>query len=317
MSTSAYFIREVRADDDLAAMLRLLNETAKRWNRSPNFNGLGMTIEDLRYEADRNNLFIAEADGQLAAVMCVYPSSLTGHGTIIAGYSEGNEYGLRLLIQRCEQRIAANGGKKLVKHVMASFGQVRNQEITLWESMGFTSDEYSSVACILNLSDWQEPDEIDLTGIEPAVELENEQILRFMIEDGEEAGAALFDRQYSGTMKDQVVLKLSDPASGELQAVAYYRVQLTSHEQLGEFYNAIAFGIHLRPQYSLDLKEIRRFLQAALLSMKQFDIQYVSTKMTLKHFNLFAAMTAEGFTNRDVEQASSIRLTKRIQGVQQ
>lgn len=46
--------------------------------------------------------------------------------------------------------------------------------------------------------------------------------------------------------------------------------------------------------------------------MKQLNVQSVVTSMTLKNFDVFAALAAEGFNNHDVEGANSIRLKKDI-----
>lgn len=300
-------IRPVRDTDDSEMIKRLVNETFQRFVNDPRgsfyFNGF------------QPSSFIAEENGKIVAFMHVTSSTITQNGTLTYGYIEGYEAALKELLDRCITMTIENGGTQLYKWVMTRFGQVRNKEITLWEGLGFTSDEYTQVHLYRGLVDWREPESFDPVGIEPVQTVSVKDIERMLLEDGEEAMAELFRNQYPLSLPrelNQVTLALKDSGSEAIVGVAFYRVGATYRGTPNEFLNASAFGIHIRPQYEVSREEIRRFVQGCLVTMKQLDLRTVHTRLTLNHFDVFAAMVAEGFHNTNVERANTIRLTKRL-----
>jgi hypothetical protein len=286
---------------------RLVNETFQRFVNDPRGS--------VYLEGFQPSSFIAEENDKIVAFMHVTPSTITQNGTLTYGYTEGYEVAVKELLDRCITVIKENGGTQLYKWVNTRFGQVRNKEITLWEGLGFTSDEYTQVHVYRGLVDWQEPESFDSAGIEPVQTVSAEDIERMLLEDGEEAMAELFRNQYPPSLTrepNKVILTLRDSGSEAIVGIAFYRVGVTYRGTPNEFLNASAFGIHIRPQYQVSREEIRRFVQGCLVTMKQLDLRNVHTRLTLNHFDVFAAMVTEGFHNTNAERANTIRLTKKL-----
>ncbi|MGZ9584308.1 hypothetical protein [Paenibacillus marinisediminis] len=137
-------------------------------------------------------------------------------------------------------------------------------------------------------------------------------IQQMLLEDGEDNMAELVGNVYDRERTpDEIVLTLRDKGSSEISGIAYYRVNIYDSGNSKELH-ASAFGLHFRPRFEVSSKEKKRLLHAALLSMKQLNVQCVMTRMTLKHFDVFSALVAEGFNNNKLENANIIRLQKRI-----
>lgn len=311
-------IREVRETDDFEAIYGLLNDTFKRYTCDDKAS-YGPTAESLRSnycgEGSQDKGFIAETGDSISAFMGVSVSSYTNNGYIECGFVDDGEieHTLNRLLSMCTPLIREREGDKIFKFAGTKFGQVRNKEITLWEKMGFVSDEYSLVTTILDLTTWKQSDDFDATGIQAAIDIDYEEIKQILIEDGEDQMAELFQNQYSGTKKpDEVVITLKDQVSDEIACVAYYRVIIANRGTDNEFMDAVAFGIHARPAFSIDRAELQRFLQGCLVSMKQLGLMHVITRITLKNFNIFSAMVGEGFHNEGLEQANTMRLYKSL-----
>lgn len=300
-------IRAVRDTDDSEEIRQLVNETFQRFVNDPRGS--------FYFKGFQPSSFIAEENDKIVAFMQVAPSTMTQNGTLTYGYTEGYEVALKELLHRCTTVIKENGGTHLYKWVHTRFGQVRNKEITLWEGLGFTSDEYTQVHVYRGLIDWQEPESFDSAGIESVQTVIVEDIERMLLEDGEEAMAELFRNQYPPRLRsepNQVILTLRDSGSEAIVGIAFYRVDVTNRGTPNENLTASAFGIHIRPQYQISREEIRRFVQGCLVTMRQLDLRHVHTRLTLNHFEVFAAMVAEGFHNTNVERSNAIRLTKRL-----
>ncbi|MDF2723322.1 MAG: hypothetical protein K0Q59_2997, partial [Paenibacillus sp.] len=183
----------------------------------------------------------------------------------------------------------------------------------LWEKLGFTPDEYATVTTDLNMKEWKEPEQFHSKRIEPAVELDFNAIKQILMDDGEEGMAELFQNQYSTTIQpDRVVLTLKDKATDQIAGIAYYRVTTYRKDASTKSLQVIGFGMHIRPQFQVHHKEIRRFVQGCLLSMKQLQVNNVITHLILKNFAVFAAMVAEGFHNRGLEKANTLRMYKSV-----
>ena len=133
----------------------------------------------------KNNGFLAEHDGEVIGFMCVSLSSITRNGFIEFGFLEGHEEVLNDLVDRCLPVVRHNGGSKLFKFAFSTFGQIRNREISLWESLGFTSGEYSEVTLTLYLKEWKEPEDFNKDHIMPAAEEEYATIKQLLIEEDE------------------------------------------------------------------------------------------------------------------------------------
>lgn len=309
-------IRSVQEADDFEVIYQLINTTMVRFSgtESVSYAVSGEVLKkrycDLK---SPNKAFVAISENKIIAFMGVLATGVTKNGLIECGFSQEYEDVLDQLLSKCIASVQGNGGTRIYIYSPIQFGQVRNEGIRLWEKLGFISDEYSYVTTILNLDNWIEPQSFNLSGIEPSMEMNYEQIKQILLEDGEDDMASLFHNQFSQkkTM-NQVILTLKDETSNDISAIAYYRVNLMELDKEDRVFEATAFGIHVRPQFSLNKDEIRRFVQGALISMKQLDVQTVISRITLKNFSVFAALISEGFHNEGLEKANTIRLYKEI-----
>src|SRR5690606_11025391 len=309
-------IRAVQEADDFEVIYQLINTTMVRFSgtESVSYAVSGEVLKkrycDLR---SPNKAFVAISENKIVAFMGVLATGVTKNCLIECGFSQEYEDVLDQLLSKCIASVQGNGGTSVYIYSPIQFGQVRNEGITLWEKLGFISDEYSYVTTILSLDNWIEPQSFDSSGIEPSMEMNYEQIKQILLEDGEDEMASLFHHQFSQkkTM-NQVILTLKDETSNDISAIAYYRVNLMELDKEDKVFGATAFGFHIRPQFSLNEDEIRRFVQGALISMKQLDVQTVISRITLKNFSVFAALISEGFHNEGLEKANTIRLYKEI-----
>lgn len=311
-------IRPIAETDDFEELLRLMNETVKRFNPDPTFFGFGYTAEGLREKffgsSAQDKGFVVEINGTVVAFMAVSLSSVTKHGSVEFGFVEGNEQFLHELVQKCAELVHENGGEKMFKFAFSKFGQIRNNEITFWEQLGFVSEEYSSVNLFLDLKQWQEPAEFSNTNIVPATDLSLEQIIQMLHDEGEHSIADRLQEQFDAYRKmDQVILTLLDEATQEIAGLAIYRVYTHNKGTEHEFLNAMGLGLYFRSKFDLSPAEKRRLLHSALLSMKQLDILHVLSPTTLKHFDIFAILIREGFEGLEkMEKNSIIHLYKTV-----
>lgn len=308
-------IREITATDDFHEIIRLINDTLHRFIYIPLMR-YGVTSEDLKrkyIDSEGSKGFIAEDENKIVAFMGVTFSKVTKNGLLECGFVENFPTApLQKMTEYCSEIIRDLGGTKLFRFANTQFGQVRNREITLWEQMGFISDEFTSVTAFLSLNNWKEPVEYNNNGIEPTAIMEFHTIQQILLEDGEDVMAELVGNVYDKKRTpDEIVLTLRDKKASEISGIAYYRVNIHDKGTSKEF-QASAFGLHFRPMFEVSSEMKKRLLHAALLSMKQLNVQSVATRMTLKHFDVFSALVSEGFNNHNLENANIIRLQKPI-----
>ncbi|MFF2093898.1 hypothetical protein [Paenibacillus sp. NPDC058174] len=311
MYSKAIKIREVTSNDDLVYLLQLINETLQRYVKNTVYY---LSADDyLKDRAADQNMYVAISDENIVAVTDIRLSSSSRNGVLTYGFVDGYEFVLNELIEKCGIYITSNGGSKMIAFSYVKFGQIRNAEISLLEKWGFISDEYSSMTCELALDNWNAPESLDIAGIEPISFSGAERINEILHEDGEEEMAELYTRQISpAQLRNRVVLGIQDDKTQEIAGLAYYEVFQYSPSPEESIFQACGFGLHFRPKFEINKAEKRRLIQCALQSMKQLDVQHVLTKMTLKHFDVFAAMVMEGFTNNNLEQLNTLRLTKTL-----
>jgi hypothetical protein len=309
MPTST-LIRNITAEDDFQQLLQMMKDTAKRLNPDPFFMGLATTVQDLKenYTVIANNGFVAEDNGTVVGFMGVSLSPITKNGYIEFGCMEGYEYIAAKLMERCQSVIRVNGGEKIFKFALSKFGQIRNKEITFWEQVGFTSEEYSNIALCLDIRDWNEPNDFHNTNIGPASDEELEEIKQILIEDGELTIAEIVHKP----KKEKVLLTMRDEKTNDVLGLAYYYVDLVNRGTENEFYDAYAFTLHFRSRYDINKEEMRRLLHAALFSAKQLGVLHVITRITLKNFANFALMVREGFGEDDIDKICIVTLLKTV-----
>ncbi|UVI29300.1 hypothetical protein [Paenibacillus spongiae] len=304
MNRKSITVREVTPDDDADDLLKLINDTLQRYVKNNTITVTG-AIEPPAY--------VAVCDGQIVAVAEISLSEFSRNGNLAYGYLADCEDALPALVDECGSYVVRHGGSKLFAWVNTKFGQVRNEAITVLERCGFQSDEYSTITCQLSLTDWSAPDSFDADGIEAVTDMETGKLNAILLEDGEDAMAELVNRQFpAGPSRSRVTLGIRNQETGEIAGLAYYEVFLYRPDAEEAYFEAIGFGLHFRPKYKVAKADKKRLLQGALQSMKQLDVRHVLTRMTLNHFDVFAAMAAEGFTNDTLEELNSLRLTKNV-----
>lgn len=315
----SYLIREVNEQDDFEFIVDLENRTLKRFNSDPDFIGTNESAEEMRigffpHDSEEFNVvrkgYVAEQDGKILGFVEVIISKVTKNGTLSYAWEENYEHVLNDLIECCIQIIRDHGGSKLMIFAFNNVGQVRNKGISFWEKLGFVPDEYSFTAVNLHFKDWNEPPKnFDESNIEPALHLELEEIKQMLLEDGEDEMAEMFQRQFFPIKKpDQVILQLRDKNSNQIAGIAYYCVNLVTGK--GPYF-ASGFWIHFRPSFKVEKNEKVRFLQAVLLSMKQINISWVTSRLTTKNFDVFTLMIKEGFEAFS-DHNSTLRLVKKV-----
>lgn len=309
-------IREVRETDDFEAIYDLVNRTLRKHAGEDNVT-YGVTADELKRNFCGSNpngrAFVAVTDGELQAYMSVYISEVTNNGIVECGYKDENVGALGELLDCCVSFIKKHGGDKVYKYSPMRFGQVRNEGISLWERLGFISDEFCTITTVLDAKEWKAPDDFTSVRIEPAVEMQSADMIRILLEDGEEEMAELVQKQFTpGKDFDQVILTLLEERTNDIAGIAFYRVMEHEPNPGRTVMNAVAFGVHIRPKFELKREEIGRFVQGVLVSMKQLGVEQAITRVTLKHFDVFAAMVKEGFHNEGLENANMMRLWKRV-----
>lgn len=309
-------IRELTENDDYDVLLRLINQTARRFNPDPAFKGIGMTntgLKDSYCSSEPHKIgYVVEEDGQVIAVMGVTVSGITSNGYLEFGVAEGHEEALRGLVEKCASKVNQKGGEKLFRYAFSKFGQIRNREITLWEQLGFQSEEFSTIIVSLDLRDWNEPDNFHNQNIVPATGMELSEIRQILLEDGEDVTAELVSKQFVTKSPDQIVLTLVDDRTKELAGIAFYRVMISNEGSDQEFYNASGFGVHFRPKFHLDQNEKDRLLHASLLSMQQLGIYHVYSRISLSKFDVFTMLIREGFDDPGFDHNCAVLLSKMV-----
>ncbi|ULL16590.1 hypothetical protein DVH26_20365 [Paenibacillus sp. H1-7] len=292
-------VRKVTPDDDFSQIRELILSTKKRFYYDPRLSVI--CAEELKDSYTNLNLgFVAEKNDRIVGFMGLTLGTSSPNGYLEYGVAENQTVALKQMIQSCCNAIQLKKGNKLYYFATMPFGQVRNQEITLLEQHGFISDEYSQISTHFHLPDWKEPENLNTDGIVPLTNAKKDDIVTMLIEDGEELQAEQFSKQYSNLSSEAVLLSMFN-SYGQIAGFAYYKVKALnpSNNDL----SAVAFGIHFRANVSKADK--KRLIQAALLSMRQFNIIHVNSMITLKKFDNFVLMVREGF---DDYMANTLRL---------
>ncbi|CAG7600116.1 hypothetical protein PAESOLCIP111_00367 [Paenibacillus solanacearum] len=210
------------------------------------------------------------------------------------------------LLEKCEGVVAERGGKRISYFAFTEFGQLRNRELFTLERLGFrTSDEYMRISMRLSLADWDEPEALNNGNIRvEAFDLEN--VAQLLKDDGNKQNAAIFRHQFKREDPGHVCLSLRDEEE-QLLALAYYKVKKADPDS--EVLSATAFNLHFRPQYELPRIAKKQFLQGVLYTMKQLELQFVHSLMSLRHADIFTLMVREGF---DDIRSNFFALTKTV-----
>jgi hypothetical protein len=183
-------------------------------------------------------------------------------------------------------------------------GQIRNNEITLWESHGFYCNQFYHVFVDKrNIDSWKPPENLDLSKIQVPSKIEIEEISTILEEDNEYFLAEEFRGNFAQLAPDHVFLCLYDNEK-QIKGIAYYKVWAKE----GAFF-ATAFGIHCRPKYDVSREEICQLIQATLVSMQQIGVTAAWSRVSSQNFNTILVLSAEGFElspNHNVMMVKSV-----------
>jgi hypothetical protein len=308
MSDGNTLIREISVHD-LEVVRDIVQLTSRRFVFDSRFEVADIDVLNEDYISNPTGKgFVAEVASVIVAFMGVSASESTGSGALRYGYEDNYVHITQDLLDRCASFINSQGGKKVYYFAITPFGQIRNKEITMFEQLGFISADYANTSTLLFLDNWKEPENLDTTGIVPDTYSDIEMFRKILIEDGESVTAEQFMNANPNRLSDTIFLTLQDKDTNTIWGFVHYkvaRIQATGPRKA----SAVAFGVHFRPKYDLPLKEKRRLVQAALLSMKQLDLFSVVTHLTVKHFDTFVILATEGF---DDFLTNTVRLVKDI-----
>jgi hypothetical protein len=242
--------------------------------------------------------FIAEKAGVITAFATIGISPQTHNGYLDYGHDQDCDHLLKPLLERCEEAVKAAGGMRLYRVTGMPLGQIRNDQITLWESYGFTCNLfYHLFVDNRNIALWNPPETLDLTGIQVPARAEIAAISTLLEEDREYFLAEEFRGNFAEFTPDHVFLCLYDDEN-RIKGISFYKVW----EKKGDFL-ASAFGVHFRPKADVSRIEIRRLIQATLASMQQIGITAAWSRVSSQSFHTILTLAAEGFElspNHDV-----------------
>jgi hypothetical protein len=184
--------------------------------------------------------FVAEQDNKIQAFIMVGVSPDTNNGYIDFYYNDGYEIAIKNLLPLCEQVIGQHGGTKLYKPTTLMLGQIRNEEISLWERYGFiTNNHYHVMMSHHHLNEWTCKEDFNSEGITYAEGNDISLIFGILEDDKEYFLAEEFRVNYPEVGPNHIFLIMKDVETGSIKAVSYYKVW----EQEGDSI-ALSFGVH-------------------------------------------------------------------------
>lgn len=306
MPVTADCIRPIKPEDDFELIERLFFQThfekqqakMKKNNvsyRKENWkelffpestDGAPHVLKDLRLKG-----FAAELNGLIVAFASVGISFETKNGFIYGyGFQQDCDHFLGELVESCENAVKQAGGKRIYLGTSMPLGQIRNDQITLWESFNYHCNQFFHVfADHRNLDSWTPPENIDLSSIQVASNDEVQLISESLEEDKEYFLAEEFRGNFAQLTLDHVFLGLYNNQK-QIKGISYYRVWEKNKKIF-----ATAFGIHFRAKYEVSQIEVRNLIQATLASMQQIGVNAAWARVSSQNFNTLLNLSAEGF----------------------
>lgn len=303
--SSQYLVREFCEDDNFESFNQLVwDEHIRRGRRN------GVTIkgdfsidysqkiiskeqyfsnDDLSYPINKG--YVLESDGEVIAILTTTLELNGNNGTIHKlGIKEGSEVSLEPLINACTAYIQHNGGHTVYCYSDILPGQIHNADIEFWVNYGFKPEPYYAQWVVMNdFLKWQPPADLEVDRVLPANDLDIDNILEILEEDGERYIAENIRYEFSEWTPEHVFIKLCN-TDGEIDGVAYYKVNRDRGTN--------TLGIHIRPKANdqSHYLEIQRFVRCTLMSMKQLNLSYAGTRMSSRNLMSIIALCAEGFS---------------------
>ncbi|MGO4273597.1 hypothetical protein AB4Z22_27815 [Paenibacillus sp. TAF58] len=306
MSVADNFVRPITPEDDFELIEDLFFQThfekqqaqmAKKnisyrkedWKElffPESTDGAPYVLKDLRVKG-----FVAEINGVIVAFASVGISTGSKNGFIYGyGLQQGCDHLFGCLVENCENAVKEAGGERIYQGTSMPLGQIRNDQITLWESFNYHCNQYFHVfADHRNLDSWKSPEHLDLSSIQAASNDEVQEISEILEEDKEYFLAEEFRGNFTQLTPEHVFLGLYDNEK-QIKGISYYKVW-----QKDDKIFATAFGVHFRPRYEVSQNEVRNLIQATLASMHQIGVNAAWARVSSQNFNTLLTLSAEGF----------------------
>jgi hypothetical protein len=319
MSITDYIVRPIKPDDDFELIERLFYRT--------HFEGKQSRVGNHKTSYRRENWkkllfpnsvetkptvlkslslkgFVAEIDGVISAFATIGISTESQNGYLEYGMNKDCGYMLKGLLECCGAVVKEAGGTRIYQITGMPLGQIRNDQITLWESHGFYCNPFYHVFVDnRKIGSWMPPENLDFSKIQVPSKAEVEEISAILEEDNEYFLAEEFRGNFAQLSPDHVFLCLYNNEK-EIKGISYYKVWAKE----GDFF-ATAFGIHFRPKYEVSREDVRCLIQATLISMQQIGVTAAWSRISSQNFNTILELSAEGF---DLASEHNVMMVKSV-----
>jgi hypothetical protein len=194
-----YFVRPITPDDDFELIERLFYrthfESKQEWigkhkisYRRDNWKQLLFpdSTDSKPIVLTRLSLrgFIAEKDGVISAFATIGISPHSHNDYFDYGINYDCGYMLKSLLECCGTIVKEAGGTRIYQITGMPLGQIRNNQITLWESHGFYYNQFYHVFVDnRNIDSWKPSENLDLSKIQVPSKIEIEEISTILEED--------------------------------------------------------------------------------------------------------------------------------------
>ena len=319
MSAANYIVRPITPDDDFELIERLFYrthfESKQEWMGKHKISYRKDNWKQLLFPESTDSKpivlkglslrgFVAEKEGVISAFATIGISPHSHNGYFDYGINQDYGYMLKDLLECCGTVVKEAGGTRIYQITGMPLGQIRNNQITLWESHGFYCNQFYHVFVDnRNIDSWKSPENLDLSQIQVPSKIEIEEISTILEEDNEYFLAEEFRGNFAQSTPDHVFLCLYDNEK-EIIGISYYKVWAKE----GAFF-ATAFGVHFRPKYDVSREEVRQLIQATLVSMQQIGVTAAWSRVSSQNFNTILVLSAEGFelsSNHNVMMVKSV-----------
>lgn len=155
-------VREIKLNDDFQIIEQLVRETGERYRKQIGLiviacaSGSAKKTKKLFFKNDEERQsdvlgFVAEYNNEIVAVSgIIYDQSGDGsintkNGEMLFGYNEDYDHFVPELLEKCMASIKQRGGSRCTFELALLHGQIYNEQIKIWNELGFSSDKYFTV----------------------------------------------------------------------------------------------------------------------------------------------------------------------------
>ncbi|BBH24126.1 hypothetical protein Back11_54710 [Paenibacillus baekrokdamisoli] len=245
---------------------------------------------------DEGYVYVEEKE--IKAMMFTKTPKGSSNSYVHCGYLPGYEKSVIKLLTKIQKK-QSNG--VLYKFAEMLPGQIRSNEITTWEGMGFKVESYYTTWMINEkFTNWDTSFQIDPSIVHVRTTNQPFDISSMMEEDNEYYLATEFLEHFSKETPENIYLYLVDSSSQSIKGVAYYKVNKHEDGNIG----TNTFGFHIRPHVKVSQNEVDHLIYSALLSMRQLKISYVGGRISSRYFDTILMLSQQGFNHSPMIQVS-------------